>query len=479
LQALLIVAAIVLGTIAFALQSVRKIKMNPQEFLIGGRSFGALLLWILLAGEVYTSFTFLGAAGWAYGRGAPAFYILAYGTIGYIIGYFFLPAVWKIGKERNLLTFPDFFLDRFQSKPLAVGIAVLQFFLVVPYVTLQLSGLQTLLRIAGYGQYDATVAVGVAFVLITLFVFTAGLRGTAWASVVKDALVLGAVIFAGIFLPMHFFGSPAAAIDRVLQTHPHWFTLLPSSADHGTIWYISTVLLSSIGFYMGPHTISAVYSAKSGDVLRRNAIFLPIYQLVLLLVFFAGFAALVIVPGLTGPAVDSSFMLVVQKFYPPWILGLVAGAGCLAALLPASALLLGAAGVFAKNVLGDALSIATSENARTLATRILVLVVAAMSLVFWIFYYKTLVELLLFYYNGVTQFMPGFTFGLIWRRVSAPAVACGIIAGELAVVFLMTHPAIDTFGINPGFFALVLNVIVCVGLTLARPRKSFSVTERE
>jgi len=206
--ALSIVAAIVLGTIAFALLGVHRLRMNPTEYMVGGRSFGALFLWVLLAGEVYTSFTFLGAAGWAYGKGAPAFYILAYGTIGYIISYFLLPPIWRLAKERGFLTGPDFFVDRYRSRLLGAAIAVVYFFLVVPYVTLQLTGLQILLTIAGYGHYNATAAVSIAFVLMALFVFTAGLRGTAWASVVKDTLVLGAVLFAGIAIPIRFFGSP-------------------------------------------------------------------------------------------------------------------------------------------------------------------------------------------------------------------------------------------------------------------------------
>jgi hypothetical protein len=129
--ALAITGAILVGTVAFALYSVRRIKMDPTQYIVGGRSFGALFLWILLAGEVYTSFTFLGAAGWAYGKGAPAFYILAYGTIGYIIGYFYLPEVWRIGKAKGLLTSPDFFQARYGSKVLTTSVAVLQFFLII------------------------------------------------------------------------------------------------------------------------------------------------------------------------------------------------------------------------------------------------------------------------------------------------------------------------------------------------------------
>lgn len=457
--ALVITGGILLGTVIFALYSVRNIKMVPHEYIVGGRSFGALFLWILLAGEVYTSFTFLGAAGWAYGRGAPAFYILAYGTIGYIIGYFYLPEVWRIGKERGLLTAPDFFQARYNSKTLTTCVAVLQFLLIIPYVTLQLTGVQIVLSIAGYGHYNATIAVAVAFALIVLFTFTAGLHGAAWASIVKDVLVLGAVIFAGIALPLHFFGSFGTLFSGVLAASPHWLTLTPGASKMGMNWYISTVLLTSIGFYMGPHSIAAVYSARDGNTIRRNAIFLPLYQLVLLLVFLAGFTALVVTPGLKGPAVDQSFLLVVQRFYPAWVMGIIGGAGCLCALLPASAQLLGASSVFAHNVLGEARW-----------TRIFVVVIAIGAFIMWLFWNQTLVDLLLLYYNGVTQLMPAFIFGIYWKRATAWAVGSGIVVGEV-IAFYLWHHSIDLWGMNPGLLALVANVIVCVCVALAmRPR---------
>jgi len=452
--ALLITAGILVGTVAFALYSVRRIKMDPHQYIVGGRSFGALFLWLLLAGEVYTSFTFLGAAGWAYGKGAPAFYILAYGTIGYIIGYFYLPEVWRIGKERGLLTSPDFFQARYGSRVLTMSVAVLQFVLIIPYVTLQLSGVQIVLSIAGYGHYNATVAVAIAFALIVIFTFTAGLHGAAWASIVKDALVLGAVVFAGVVLPLHFFGSFSTMFDRVLAASPHWLTLQTGTMPLGMNWFVSTVLLTSIGFYMGPHSIAAVYSARDGDTIRRNAIFLPFYQLVLLLVFLAGFTALVVTPGLKGPAVDQSFLRVVQHYYPAWVMGVIGGAGCLAALLPASAQLLGASSVFAHNVLG-----------RARWTRFFVIVIAIAAFIMWLKWNQTLVDLLLLYYNGVTQFMPAFIFGLYWKRANAWAIGAGILAGEV-VAFYLWHHSIDLAGINPGFLALLVNVTVCVAVVL-------------
>jgi solute:Na+ symporter, SSS family len=471
--ALTIISVLVFGTIAFALSAVRRFKMDPQEFIVGNRSFGTLLLWILMGGEIYTTFTFLGAAGWAYGKGAPAFYILAYLPLGYMIGFLYLPNVWRLAKERGYMTWPDFLLDRYGSKALAGAVALVQFGLMVPYVTLQLTGLQILLTIAGYGRYNAVVAVCIAFALMTLFVFSAGLRGAAWASIVKDVTVLGAALFAGVYLPLHFFGSPANMVTQLLQTKPNWFTLPPAGTTYGAWWYISTVVLNGLGLMMFPANIQAIFAARSDATVRRNLTFLPLYTLVAALMLLAGFTALLVVPGLKGPAADQSFVLVLQRFFPAWVVGLVCGAGCLAALLPASALLLGGATVVSRNVLGH-----------TRWVRPAVLICSALALVLWLFAKATLVDILLLVYNGITQLAPPVLLGLTWRRMNAWAAAAGLIAGEAFAVFSV-HWTSGPYGINPGFIALAINATACVAVALLSPlgagdnrNRQITVTER-
>lgn len=470
-NALAIVTIVVLGTIVFALLAVRRVKMDPQQYIVGGRSFGTLFLWVLMAGEIYTTFTFLGIAGLTYSQGAPAFYAMAYGTCAMIIGYFLTPAVWRIAKERNLLTWPDFFEVRYASRGLGVGVALLQFVMVVPYVALQLSGLQIVLHLAGYSAYNATTSVCIAFAILALFVFSAGLRGTAWASVVKDVLVIGAVLLAGIAIPLRFFGSVGALFSRVADLHPQMLVLPKGGAFHGEVWFVSTALLSAIGFFMGPQSAGAIYSARNGDALRRNAMLLPLYNAFTMLMLFAGFSAALVTPGLKGTAVDQSFLLVVQHFYPSWVLGLVASAGALSALVPASALLLAGASVITKNVAGDALGIATGDAARTMLTRVLVLVVAVLALALWLVAQRTVVELLLLYYNGITQFAPGVIATFLPRRPPAWAVAAGIVAG-LAVAVPLAAMNVTPWGINAGLLGLAANVMVLSTLALTGARAS-------
>ncbi len=186
-----------------------------------------------------------------------------------------------------------------------------------------------------------------------------------------------------------------------------------------------------------------------------------------LFVYFAGFTALLVMPGLKGPAVDQSFMLVVQKYYSPWVLGFVAAAGCLAGLVPASVQILAAASIVSKNVLGDMFGIAKTSAAQTRATRILILVVAAFAFVFWVYAKTTLVGLLLISYNGITQLFPGVVLSFARVRPRAAGVGAGIVSGIAALAAFAVAGISIVGGINVGIVALALNFIVTLAVGYA------------
>lgn len=460
--ALTIIGLVIVGTAALGLLSVYKIKMDPQQFIVGGRSFGAIVLWLLMAGEVYTSFTFLGAAGWAYDKGAPAFYILCFIPIGCILRFFLFPPVWRTAREYGLLTGADYYEVQYQSRWLGRLVALVGVVFLVPYITLQLTGIEILLEIAGYGSINSTSAAGVAFGLIVAFVGISGLRGMAWASLVKGTLILGTVLFAGIILPCHFFGSPAAVIDQVLKQRPDWMTLRPGANDLGTTWFVSSVLLSGCGAFMWPHSMAAGYAARSEDAVRHHAVMLPFYQVVLLLMYFAGFTALLVKPGLKGAAVDQCFLLVVQETYPSWVLGIVAAAGCLAALVPAAAQLLAAASTVSRNLF----VFSGSPQKQTALTRLWIVSVAVLAFGLWLFAKTTIVGLLLVAYNGMTQVFPGFVLSVRKRPPTACSVGIGIIIGlMLLIVFAILKMSV-VFGVNVGLVAVLANALCVLAVDL-------------
>lgn len=439
-------------------------EMNLERWSVGGRRFGVVFVWLLMAGEIYTTFTFLGASGWAYSRGAPAFYILAYGTIGYIVSFFLLPPLWRMAKAQGLHTQPDYFLARYGSPALSGLVAIVGVVSIVPYLQLQLAGLGMIVEIASGGAIRPEAAIVLAFVLTALFVYTSGLKGIAWVAVIKDLSMVVAVVVIGIGLPSMYFGSVGGMLDELVRRHPTHLTFPGGTTTMGVGWVVSTILLTGLGFYCWPHMFASAFSAKDERTIRRNAVIMPLYQLPILLVFFVGFTALLVVPGLKNP--DTALLSLVTRSYPAWFAGFVGGAGAVTAMVPASMLLLVASTLVAKNIYRPLLRDAPSDAHLMRASRGFMMVVALVALVLALWSPNELVKLLIFGYDGIAQFFPGLALGVASRRVTARPVMLGLLAGEATVVWLIWSGHDPFLGLNAGFVGLGVNwgVMVIAGL---------------
>ena len=435
-------------------------KMDLEQWTVGGRGFGAVLMFLLMAGEVYTTFAFLGASGWAYSRGGPTLYILAYLTLAYVASFFILPQIWELGRKHGMQTLSDFFSVRYGNKYLAGFVCVVGIASFIPYLQLQLTGVGIIVSIASFDAIGRTPAMTISVALIVAFVFASGVRAVAWVSVVKDVMMVFAVLAIGIGIPLIHFGGVGRMFAALAHAHPAHLTMPGSTSNLGHGWYISTVLLTSLGFYMWPHAFGAAFTAKSADTLRRNAVVMPLYTLTLAFVIFAGFTTVLVAPGL--PNGDLALLTVVRTSFPPWFLGVVGGAGALTAMVPAAIFILTAATLFAKNLYRPFFAPAMTDNQVANLARATVIVLGVISLALAIFSSTTLVSLLLTGYAGVTQFFPGVVLGLYWKRVTASAVFAGMITGVATAVFLMLSHRDPMFGLSAGFLALCLNFIIAI-----------------
>jgi SSS family solute:Na+ symporter len=240
------------------------------------------------------------------------------------------------------------------------------------------------------------------------------------------------------------------------------------------------VLLSALGFYMWPHAFSSAYTARSEEVFRKNAVVMPLYQLVLLFVFFTGFAAILQVPGLAGAQADLSLLRITKLSFPPLLVGLIGAAGLLTALVPGSMILLTASTILAKNVYGP-LAPATSERAIGRLARGLVPVVALVAVFFTLRGGEAIVPLLLLGYNLVTQLFPALILSLPAEPLATRAGAmAGIIAGETTVAWislsgttlakLLPHwPSVIT-DLNVGIVAMSVNIVVLLAVSAVTRR---------
>ncbi|MGB8952556.1 MAG: sodium:solute symporter family protein [Candidatus Aminicenantales bacterium] len=459
---------IILGTVIFAsflgFYAGRRIKMNLENWIVGGRRFGAIIIWLLMAGEIYTTFTFLGASGWAYSRGAPTFYIIIYGALAYTLSFFILPAIWKVGRRFGLHTQPDFFIHIYGSRSLGVLVALIGILSIIPYLQLQLAGLGFIVEVASNGAVKSDLAIGISFILTCAFVYTSGIRGSAWVSVLKDVMMILAVGIVGIGVPHIYFGGFGKMFKALMVQKPGHLIFPGATAHMDVLWVMSTVLLTALGFYMWPHVFGSAFSAKSDKIIKRNAIIMPFYQIPILLVFMIGFTALLVLPGLKNG--DTAFLEIVHKTYPKWFMGFIGAAGAVTAMVPASVLVLFASTLLAKNVYQAGFHPAAPEERVMRLSRIMVLVVMTLALVFALCFPNALVNLLLIGYDGVSQFFPGVVLGLFWKKVQKTGVICGLAAGVVLVAFLVFSGHDPFLGMNAGFVALAVNGMIAVVVSL-------------
>lgn len=454
-------------------------QMNLTEWAVGGRGFGAILVFLLLAGEIYTTFTFLGASGWAYGRGAPAFYILCYGAVAYMMSYWLAPAVWRYARAHDLVSQPDFFVHKYRSPLLGGLVAIVGVVALIPYLVLQLKGLGIIVSEASLGAVSPTLAIWIGVVGVVAYVMISGIHGSAWTAVIKDILILGVAIFLGLYLPAKLHGGMGPMFAQIEAARPGFLTLPPRGQSPS--WFASTVLLTALGFYLWPHTFGSIYSAKHESAFRKNAVVMPLYQLVMLFVFFVGFAALLTVPGLEGTDADLALLRVSVKTFDPWLVGVIGAAGVLTALVPGSMILMAAGTIVAKNVWGSGRSADDPSVAR--AAKLMVPVVAGVALWFTIAGGNSIVALLLMGYSLVTQLAPALLCSLLDRNpLNARGAIAGLVAGVATVAAvtlgktsfanLLPWAPAPIQDLNVGFAALVINVAVALAVSRVGSRQA-------
>ena len=442
-------------------------KMDLEQWIVGDRGFGMLFVWLLTAGEVYTTFSFLGASGWAYSRGGPVLYILAYQPLTNVVAFFILPQVWEVGRKYRLQTQADFFHVRYDNKYLAAFVALVGVMFIIPYLQLQLTGLGIIVEVASYGAIHRAPAMVISCIIVAAFVLTSGIRGVAWVSVLKDLLLLFSAVFVGVAVPYIYFGGIGPMFKLLVRSNPAHLVMPGATTNLGHSWYVSTVLLVSLGFFMWPQFFGASFSAKSSDTLRRNAVVMPFYSITMPLMFFVGLAATLILPGL--PNGDLSMLAMVRKTFPAWFLGLIGGAGALTAMVPAGFMILTAATLFAKNICRPILWPGMTDQHVAKLAKTTVLVITVTALCSAIYSSTTLVSLLLVGNGGVGQFLPGVVLGLYSKRVTMLGVFAGVVTGVFIFVALMLTNHDPVMGLNAGFIALCCNFTIVAAVSLLTP----------
>lgn len=456
------------------------------EWSVGGRSLGTVFIWVLMAGEGYTSFSYLGAAGWGYNYGAPVMYVVAYMSCGYAVGYVAGPMLWDYARRHGLVGITDMVAHRYRRPWLGAAVAILATVFLLPYIQLQITGMGVVVSTVTYGAVSLKWAYFVAFAVTTGFVVVSGLRGSAWVSVLKDVLVIGTLGFLAVYVPLHYFGGYGELFDRLTAERPQWLTLPgagPGAGPAGTGtgagagrgelgvgWFASTSVLNALTVVIFPTTVAGYLGARSADTLRRNAILLPAYNVLLFVPMLLGMAALFVVPGLAGADSNLALFKLVVDSLPAWAVGLIGVAAALSSIVPMAVFMLVIGTMWGRSVLSLVPRWSSGERQK-LASQLVVVAAGTVALVMTYVAPNTLVRLSLVSYEGMAQLVPMLLLGLVWRRLTMAAAVTGLAAGVGVVCGLVFTGNDPVWGVNAGMVALAVNLTVALTVTWLGPRE--------
>jgi solute:Na+ symporter, SSS family len=338
-----------------------------DEWGLGGRSFGNWITWFLLGGDLYTAYTFIAVPAAMWGTGAlTGFFAVPYTVVLYPIVFLLMARLWSVSHRHGFVTPADFVGGRYGSKSLSTAIAVTGIIATMPYIALQLVGLKAVLSVLGVGSgtnaFMADLPLIIAFVVLAAYTYTAGLRAPASIAVVKDLLIYIAVIAAIVWLPTHFGGWGnifEAANAKMSATSPVTQkavgAIIPGATSFNAYWTLA--LGSAMALFMYPHSITGVLSTKSRNTIRRNAVVLPLYSLMLGFLALLGYVA--IKAGTIPVGVDGKInpqLIVPQLFldnFPSWFAGVALAAIAIGALVPAAIMSIAASNLFTRNIYRD------------------------------------------------------------------------------------------------------------------------------
>jgi SSS family solute:Na+ symporter len=494
--AVTIVLFVLVTVVGFAAARWRRIeKFNSlDEWGLGGRSFGGFVTWFLLGGDLYTAYTFIAVPGAMYALGAVSgWFAVAYTILVWPIVFVLMPRLWSVAHKHRFVTPADFVSARFGSRGLGLAIAFTGILALMPYIALQLVGIQSVLQVMGVGSGSSSfvkdLPLIIAFVVLAAYTYTSGLRAPALIAFVKDLLIYITILVAVIYIPIRLGGY--GHIFSAVQTHAKTvaatakaqhkastFALLPSTKSY---WAYATLALgSAMALFMYPHAVTGVLATKQRETVRRNTVALPLYSLLLAFVGLLGYMA--IAAGVKTTNSRLAAPLLFRQMFPSWFAGVAYAAVAIGALVPAAIMSIAAANLFTRNIYRDLLRPRATPAEEAQVSRIASLVVkfGALAFVLW-FNTQNAINLQLLGGIWILQTFPSVAVGLFTRWLHRWGLLLGWLAG-------MVYGSYEAYGVSSGtvhhfggstakipvvgqsgyiaLTALVLNLAVAIVVTL-------------
>ena len=488
----LFLAVTVMGFLATRWRRAESME-SLDEWGLGGRGFGTWVTWFLLGGDLYTAYTFIAVPAAMFALGSVSgFFAVPYTIVVYPIIFVFMSRLWSVSHRHGYVTAADFVRGRYGSRGLSLAVAVTGILATMPYIALQLVGIEAVLEVIGLGGNSALardLPLFIAFAVLAAYTYSSGLRAPALIAFVKDALIYLVIIVAVIYLPAkyggwgHIFDSAQTKMAKTNPATGKPGAFIPAPTQYCA--YGTLALGSALALFMYPHSVTAVLSSKSRTTIRRNAAILPAYSFVLGLLALLGWVAIAAGTKPIGLNGQPNAQLVIPQLFedsfPSWFAGVAFAAVAIGALVPAAIMSIAAANLFTRNIYREWLRPNATVAQEAKVGKLVSLLVKFVALIFVLTMDKqNAINFQLLGGIWILQTLPSVVFGLYtrwfhrWALLAGWAVA--MVYGTVKA-YNVSSPTVPHFAgsLAPmeligqlgyiAFSAFVINIIVAVVLT--------------
>ena len=448
-----------------------------DEWGLGGRSFGTWITWFLVGGDFYTAYTVIAVPALVYTVGAYGFFALPYTIVVYPFVFMVMPLLWRRAKDHGYVTAGDVVHGQYGSRSLELAVALTGVIATMPYIALQLVGMTAVFKALGlHGE----LPLAVAFIILALYTYSAGLRAPALIAFVKDIMIYIVVIAAIALIPAKLGGyaNVFAAADADFKAKGAGSLVL---AGNQYVAYATLALGSALAAFMYPHTLTGIFASNSGKTIRKNAVLLPAYTLLLGLLALLGYMGHAANLKLDSP--NDVVPALFQSLFSSWFAGFAFAAIAIGALVPAAVMSIGAANLFTRNFWKAYINPQVSDAGEAKVAKVTSLVVKVGALLVIIFLpTQFALDLQLLGGIWILQTLPALVFGLYTKWFRAPALLAGWFVGFFGGTYLVWDAGWKplhlvtlgdaSFTVYTGLLALAANIVVSVILNAVMPARA-------
>ena len=448
-----------------------------DEWGLGGRSFGTWITWFLVGGDFYTAYTVIAVPALVYAVGAYGFFALPYTIVVYPFVFMVMPVLWKRARDFGYVTAGDVVHGQYGSRGLELAVAATGVLATMPYIALQLVGMAAVLKALGlHGE----IPLAISFIILALYTYSAGLRAPALIAFVKDIMIYIVVLTAVAAIP-----SKLGGYENVFNAAQADFTAKGAGslvlAGNQYVAYATLALGSALAAFMYPHTLTGIFASNSGKTIRKNAILLPAYTLLLGLLALLGYMGHAAHLTLSSP--NDVVPQLFNVLFPSWFAGFAFAAIAIGALVPAAVMSIGAANLFTRNFWKAYVNPSVDPAGEAKVAKITSLVVKIGALLV-ILFLPTQFALDLQLLGGIwiLQTLPALVFGLFTNWFRAPGLLAGWFVGFFGGTYLVWINGLKPlqaislggapFTVYIGLLALVANIVVAVVINAVTPARA-------